>query len=300
MKEKAMSVCNICPRKCNIDRSVAQGYCRESDTIRVARIAPHHFEEPVISGSRGSGTVFFSGCSLRCVFCQNRDISREDGAGREMSDAQLYDAILELQETGVHNINLVTPTHFLHKLIPLLKKLKSSGELHIPVVYNSSGYERVSTLKALEGLVDIYLPDLKYASPQLAAKYSSAPDYPEVAFKAIAEMYRQTGKYQYSATEPDLLSRGVIVRHLVLPSCRADSIAALERLAEAMPTEDILLSLMSQYTPEFALDSPYKELHRRITTFEYGKVVERAEALGFNGFIQERASASSSFTPDFK
>lgn len=294
-----MSVCNICPRKCNIDRSVARGYCGESDVIRVARIAPHYFEEPPISGTRGSGTVFFSGCSLRCVFCQNRDISRHGGVGREMSEDELYSAILALQDSGVHNINLVTPTHFLHKLIPLLTRLKESGDLHIPVVYNSSGYERVETLRQLEGLIDVYLPDFKYASSELAQKYSSAPDYTETALSALREMYRQVGAYRYSS-DGTLLERGLVVRHLVLPSHREDSIAALELIASALPVENLLLSLMSQYTPDFAMDTPFKELHRRVTTFEYGSVVDAAERLGFDGFIQEKTSANTSFTPDFK
>ena len=296
-----MSLCDLCPRKCNIDRSKGSvGYCKEGDALRVARIAPHYFEEPVISGSRGSGTVFFSGCSLGCIFCQNKDISRHGGNGKTLSDSELFEQILALQEQGVHNINLVTPTHFLHRMIPLLDKLKNSGQLHIPIVYNSSGYENTDTLRRLEGLVDIYLPDFKYFSSELARKYSAAPDYPSIAEKAIAEMYRQVGKYQYSDAEPNILARGLVVRHLVLPSCREDSIAVLERLSEIIPPGDILLSLMSQYTPEFALDTPYKELHRKITTFEYEKVVARAEELGFDGFIQSRSSASATFTPDFK
>lgn len=296
-----MSLCNLCPRKCNIDRQSGKlGYCRESDAIRVARISPHYFEEPPISGTRGSGTVFFSGCSLGCVFCQNKDISRRGGSGEIIDDHELYERILKLQEQGVHNLNLVTAAHFLHRIIPLLKRLKSSGQLHIPVVYNSSGYENADTLRRLEGLVDIYLPDFKYFSTELAEKYSAAPDYPSVAEKAIEEMYRQVGKYRYSEKEPSILCGGLIVRHLVLPSCRADSIAVLQRLAEILPPEDILLSLMSQYTPDFAMDTPYKELHRKITTFEYSNVVDVAERLGFDGFIQSRSSASAGFTPDFK
>lgn len=296
-----MEKCRLCPRECTVDRKNGKiGYCGESDTLRVARIAPHFFEEPVISGTRGSGTVFFSGCSLGCVFCQNRDISRRGGNGKEMSEGELYDAILALQESGVHNLNLVTPTHFTHLIAPLLKRLRASGELHIPVVYNTSGYEKAETLRMLDGLVDIYMPDFKYFSPELAKKYSSAPDYPEAASKALSEMFRQVGKYRYSDSEPHILASGLIVRHLVLPSCRADSIAVLEHLASLLPATDILLSLMSQYTPDFALDTPYKELHRRVTTFEYQKVVDRAAELGFDGFIQSKDAASARFTPDFK
>lgn len=294
-----MPICNICPRACGIDRTLEVGFCGEGDTLRVARIAPHYFEEPCISGTRGSGTVFFSGCSLKCVFCQNKDISRQRGLGREISDDGLYREILALQESGVHNINLVTPTHFLHKLVKLLERLKASGDLRIPVVYNSSGYERIESLRALDGLVDIYMPDFKYFSPELAEKYSSAPDYPRVAEAAICEMLRQVGKYRFYDSEPDILKSGVIVRHLVLPSCRQDSIALLRRLAKLVPTGDILLSLMSQYTPDFALDCPHKELHRRVTSFEYSSVVRVAEELGFEGFIQQKESASKSYTPDF-
>lgn len=293
-------ICNICPRKCNIDRASARGFCGESEILRVARIAPHHFEEPPISGTRGSGTVFFSGCSLGCVFCQNKVISREGGRGKEMSADELYSRILELQESGVHNINLVTPTHFIGVLLPLLERLKSSGELRIPIVYNSSGYERVETLRALDGLVDIYMPDFKYASGELAARYSAAPDYPEVAEAAIREMIGQRGRYRYSKDEPDLLESGVLVRHLVLPSHRADSIEVLHRLRAIAEPEDILISLMSQYTPDFAPADAPKNLRRRITKFEYDSVVDVAVSLGFKGFIQSHDSAKSSYTPDFR
>ena len=293
-------ICNICPRKCNIDRSQEhRGFCAEGELFRVARIAPHHFEEPVISGTRGSGTVFFSGCNLRCVYCQNRDISRSGGAGAEICAEELYEKLIELQESGVHNINLVTPTHFNHLLIPLLEKAKSSTDIRIPIVYNSSGYESVDTLKRLDGLVDIYMPDFKYFSDELAQRYSSASNYRAVATEAIKEMLRQRGRYRYSENEPDILQSGVIVRHLVLPSHRADSIDVLNQLASAVSPSDVLLSLMSQYTPEFALDTPYKELHRRLTSFEYSSVCKVAISLGFDGFMQEKSSATSEYTPQF-
>ena len=296
-----MALCNTCPRKCNIDRSTSLGYCTEKDDIRVARIAPHFFEEPPISGTRGSGTVFFSGCSLKCVFCQNSDISKHGGIGRKMSIDELFCAINTLREKGVHNINLVTPTHFALQLIPLLERIKSNNDFKsIPIVYNSSGYENVNTLKALDGLIDIYMPDFKYFSSELSQKYSSASDYCEVATCALQEMLRQTGKYQYSKENEKLLQSGIIVRHLVLPSCRHDSIAVLEHIAKNISTNDILLSLMSQYTPDFAKESPFKELHRKVTSFEYTSVAEKAIELGFNGFIQERSSACAKYTPDFK
>lgn len=294
-----MSLCKLCPRQCNIDRERGLGYCRETDTLRVARIAPHFFEEPPISSVRGSGTVFFCGCSLRCVFCQNRDISRGGDIGEELSEDELYSRIVALLESGVHNLNLVTPTHFVHRIAPLLERLKASGDLRVPVVYNTSGYERVETLLRLDGLVDIYMPDFKYYSSELSARYSSAPDYREVATRALCEMLRQRGKYRYSE-DGTLLESGVLVRHLVLPSHRSDSIDVLRHIAATFGTDDLLLSLMSQYTPEFALDTPYKNLHRKVTSFEYDSVCKEAERLGFDGFMQSRASASASFTPDFK
>jgi putative pyruvate formate lyase activating enzyme len=294
-----MELCNICPRKCGADREKNLGFCRAPKEIMLARAALHHFEEPPISGRNGSGTVFFSGCSLRCVFCQNKDISRRGGVGKEISDAELAERMLELQDSGVHNVNLVTAAHFVHRVAPILERLKKSGELRIPVVYNSSGYESLETLRRLDGLIDIYMPDLKYFSSKLSGEYSSAPDYYEVASRAICEMHRQVGKYEYLENEPDILKSGLIVRHLVLPGCREDSIAVLEHLSALLPADDILLSLMSQYTPEFATDTPYKNLHRRVTTFEYSSVVKRAEELGFDGFVQDKRSASSSFTPDF-
>lgn len=292
-------LCNICPRKCNIDRSKNIGFCYEKDTVRISRIAPHLYEEPPISGKKGSGTVFFAGCNLRCVFCQNKDISQGARIGKEYSKKELIEALIVLQESGVHNINLVTPTHFALQIKEVLEEMKKQGLLHVPVVYNSSGYESIETLKALDGLIDIYMPDIKYFSSELSAKYSSAPDYFDVASKAIAEMLRQRGHYKYNGTEDGLLTSGVLIRHLVLPSHRKDSINALTKLAEIIPPSDVLISLMSQYTPEFALDSPYSELHRRITSFEYNSVCDAALKLGFDGFMQARSSASSVYTPKF-
>ena len=294
-----MELCRLCPRECDVDRENTLGFCGQPKKIQLAKATLHRFEEPPISGTRGSGTVFFSGCSLKCVFCQNKVISREGGLGKQLSADELYERILELAESGVHNINLVTPTHFIGALLPILEKLKSSGELHIPIVYNSSGYERVESLRALDGLVDIYMPDFKYASGELAERYSAAPDYPEVAEAAIREMIRQRGRYRYSTDEPEILESGVLVRHLVLPSHRADSIDVLHRLRAIAEPEDILISLMSQYTPDFALDTPYKNLHRRLTSFEYTAVCCEADSLGFVGFEQQRDSSSAKYTPPF-
>lgn len=290
-----VAVCTACPRACGVRRDAdTHGLCGVPDTFRVARIAPHHWEEPPISGTRGSGTVFFSGCSLRCVFCQNRAISR-GGRGEDMSDAQLTQRILALQDEGVHNINLVTPTHYAPRLRVLLEGIKP--HLRVPVVYNCGGYESLEALRALEGLVDIYLPDFKYISRELSAQYSGAADYAEVARAAIAEMHRQVGAFRTDAD--GMLRRGMIVRHLVLPGCRHDSMDVLRTLAAMLPVTDIRLSLMAQYTPDFAHDCPYPNLHRRVTTFEYTSVLRLAEQLGFDGYMQSPTAATAAYTPDF-
>ena len=295
-KEVPMSKCFLCPRECGADRRAGElGFCAQGEDLRVARIAPHMFEEPPISGTRGSGTVFFVGCSMGCVFCQNRDISRGSAEGKMLTPKELSDAFLSLQDMGVHNINLVTPTHFSKGIRRALEL--SRHKLTIPVVYNTSGYEKTEALRELEGLIDVYMPDMKYASEETAKKYSGAPDYPSVAIRAIKEMYRQVGAYSYG--DGGLLKKGLLIRHLILPSNRKDSIAVLELLARELPTRSVLLSLMSQYTPDFAMDCPYPELHRRLTSFEYSSVLEHAAALGFDGFMQGRASASRGFTPDF-
>ena len=287
-------LCNQCPRKCNVDRSRALGFCGVPEGFRVARVALHAWEEPVISGERGSGTVFFCGCNLRCVFCQNREVSRAT-LGRELSAEELAAKLLRLQEQGAHNLNLVTPTPYARQLIPLLKALKP--RLSIPVVYNCGGYEDVETLRALEGLVDVWLPDFKYFDADLAKRYSAAPDYFPVALDALREMLRQCPTRAFA--KDGTLARGVIVRHLVLPSHRADSIALLEALAREFGSDAFLLSLMSQYTPTFAKDAPDPALHRRLTSFEYEKVLDTATRLGFDGFRQSRSSAPELYSPDF-
>ena len=290
-----MAICTLCPRECAVDRERGErGVCGSGAVARVARASLHAFEEPCLSGTRGSGTIFFSGCSLGCVFCQNREISREP-VGKDMDRRALGSLMLSLQEAGAHNVNLVTASHFADRVAEALADVKP--KLHIPVVYNSSGYERVETLRMLEGLVDIYLPDFKYASGELGARYSAAPDYPEVAARAIAEMYRQTGAFV--PDQDGMAQKGTMVRLLVLPSHRADAMAALHLLADAVPPSEIRLSLMSQYTPEFALDTPYSNLHRRVTRFEYESVREEALRLGFDGYCQEKHAASAAYTPNF-
>ena len=292
-----MTECYLCPRLCGARREAGEyGFCGQSADINISRADLHMFEEPVISGKHGSGTIFFSGCSLRCVFCQNRAISRAiSDKGMTLTPRELADTMLSLEEKGAHNINLVTPTHFADKIVDALLLVKH--RLSIPVVYNSSGYERVETLRTLRGLVDIYMPDIKYASSELAKRYSLALDYPQVAIAAIKEMVDQTCAPMFDSD--GMLKKGTLVRHLVLPAHRDDSIEVMRMLASAVPPDMILLSLMSQYTPEFALDSPHKNLHRRLTTFEYDSVLEVAQTLGFDGFSQKRDSASSVYTPDF-
>ena len=292
-----MKECDICPRKCFADRGAdKKGFCGEGDTVTVSRIALHKWEEPSISGTRGSGTIFFRGCNLRCVFCQNKLISRGGGAYRELDPKSLAREMLTLRDMGAHNINLVTPTHFALRIAEALSLVKC--ELGIPVVYNSSGYESVDTLKKLDGLIDIYMPDFKYASAKLSADYSNAPDYPSVAEAAVLEMFGQVGENVFD--NEGIMQKGLIVRHLVLPACRADSIAVLDTLCRILPKDKFKLSLMSQYTPVFAADCEFKNLHRKVTTFEYNSVLEHAIALGLDGYFQNRASATSAYTPDFE
>ena len=290
-----MPKCTMCPRKCGVDRSQAVGFCGATDKIRIARAALHPWEEPCISGERGSGTVFFVGCNLQCVFCQNRKISRGGEVGREVSPRELEEILLRLQADGAANINLVTPTPYIGQLVPILKHVRS--QLQIPVVYNCGGYESVESLRALEGLVDIYLPDFKYQSAQFSALYSGAVDYSVVAWVALEEMLRQVGRPVMG--EDGLLHRGVVVRHLVLPGCRADSMEILEKLYAKFGNRAFLLSLMSQYTPTFADADAPKNLRRRVTSFEYDAVLQTAQKLGFEGYLQARTSAVTDYTPDF-
>ena len=264
------------------------------DVARVARVALHPFEEPPISGVRGSGTVFFVGCPLGCIFCQNRALRSEE-MGRALDVNDLSRVFLALEEKGAHNINLVTPTHFADKIAESLSMVRH--RLHVPVVYNCGGYERVETLARLRGLVDVYLPDFKYASPDVARAYAAAPDYAERATEALREMYDQVGKVRYDAD--GMMISGVTVRHLVLPGHRADSIAVLDRVASTVPVDEVCLSLMRQYTPDFAPASAPRNLHRRVTSFEYDSVMKHAVELGFEGFFQGKESADASFTPNF-
>lgn len=325
--------CTLCPRNCHVNRLAGEtGYCGQKAVIRAARAALHFWEEPCISGKNGSGTVFFSGCPLRCAYCQNHDIAI-GRAGREISAERLAEIFLELQEKGANNVNLVTPTHFVPLIVPALLRAKEEG-LKIPVVYNTSSYEKVETLRLLEGLVDIYLPDFKYVSAELSGWFSNAPEYFETAKAAIGEMLRQVGPPVFAA--PDgrildagqmneacgneegtdaafLMKRGVIVRHLALPGQEEDSQKALRFLLNTWG-ERIYISIMNQYTPiddfrapmagmpdvEMRKKAAFASLGRRITEEEYEALLDFAVENGIeNGFIQEGETAQESFIPAF-
>ena len=287
-------LCELCPRRCGADRREKAGFCGCGREVKVARAALHFWEEPCISGSRGSGTVFFSGCPLGCVYCQNFEISRGH-IGKAIPVERLAEIFLELQKQGAHNINLVTATPYVPQIISALKLARPA--LKIPVVYNSSGYERVETLRVLKGFVDVYLPDLKHMSSELARRYSGAADYFEVATRALHEMIEQTDGIEYDSE--GLMTRGVIVRHLVLPGARRDSIDILNWVSANLPRGKYLLSLMSQYTPIQGLGA-FPEINCRVTSFEYDAVVSEAVRLGLdNGFMQQRGSADTAYIPPF-
>ena len=283
-------ICTLCPRRCGAERTAEAGggFCRMPGGLRVARAMLHHWEEPPISGQNGAGTVFFSGCTLGCVYCQNGDISA-GGFGKDISTARLREIFEELIGQGAHNIELVTPTHFLPWILPAL-----TPRLPVPVVYNCGGYERVETLRALEGLVDVYLPDLKYADGTLAAELSGAADYFPVACEAIREMFRQVGPY---VLEDGLLTRGVVIRHLVLPGYLDNTRRVLDWIAETFAPGDVLVSLMSQYTPTANMTG---RLARRVTAAEYRAAADYMRNCGItDGFVQERTSAEEAYTPAF-
>lgn len=281
-------ICSICPRHCNVDRKKAVGFCNSGENFRLARAALHYWEEPCISGKNGSGTVFFSGCNLRCVYCQNYEISHEN-KGVEVSDNRLIEIFENLVSQGAENINLVNPTHYSYQLSRVLSRWKSP----VPVVYNTSGYEEVEALKSLDGLIDIYLPDLKYIRNDKSLKYSKAKDYFEKASLAIKEMRRQVS----DLFEDGMMKKGLIVRHLILPQNTNSSLEILDWFKENLP--DTYLSLMAQYVPCGDL-SQYPEINRKITRREYDKVVDYALNLGLDKiFIQELQSADEKFIPPF-
>ena len=284
-------ICTLCPRNCGVERTAESGagVCRMGTQPKIARAALHMWEEPCISGTRGSGAVFFSGCGLRCVFCQNEAISQQ-GEGKIVTPARLAEIFRELEAQGAHNINLVTAAHF----VPAVLEAMNLYRPNIPIVYNSSGYESVETLRMLSGVVDIYLPDYKYIDPNMAAMLSGARDYPEVAFAAIAEMIRQTGAPVYD--ENGMMQRGTLIRHLVLPGLTGDSMKILTRIRDEFP--GIPVSLMGQYTPcGRALSMP--GMDRKIKKKEYARVLAHMEAIGLDGYRQELGSADGAFIPSF-
>ncbi len=292
--------CTVCPRKCGVNRTISTGYCGATDAVEVSKIMLHRWEEPCISGTdenRGSGAVFFTHCPLGCVYCQNRDISRRDRSGRTYTVNELADVFLRLQTDGAYNVNLVSPTHYTPQIVDAVRMAKERG-LTLPVVWNTGGYELPETVAQLRGTVDVFLTDFKYASPDVAKRYSSAEDYPTVTAESLAKMHELVGNCEFDET--GMLLRGIVIRHLILPGHRADSVDVLRKIAEIVPVNDVKLSLMAQYTPEFLENAEtYKKISRRITSFEYKSVLDEAEQLGFDGYSQERTSATRKYTPDF-
>ena len=288
--------CTLCPRRCGAARKDdgSLGFCRVPEAVYVSRAAPHFGEEPCISGTRGSGAVFFCGCNLRCVFCQNYRISRGPEQGKPLTVEQLRALFLRLRDKGVHNLNLVTPGHYSAAIAEALSGL----DLGVPVVWNSSGYETVEQLRALEGLVQVYLPDLKYMDAALAARCSAAPDYPETALAAIREMYRQTGPFQLDGD--GLLRRGVLIRHLILPSAVENTLRVIDAVEDRLPVKNILFSLMRQYTPMPGLPAGFPELARPVTAEEYERCRSYLEFSGIeHGFYQDPESAGEEMIPAF-
>ena len=286
--------CNDCPRQCGAKRGSDQpgGVCRSPALPRISRAAPHYGEEPCISGTRGSGTIFFTGCNLRCVFCQNWEISRGGGTGEILTVPKLRDLMLRLRDQGVHNLNLVTGAHFVRPIAEALHGL----DLGIPVVWNSSGYESVESLRLLDGLVQVYLPDFKYWKPALAKRYSLAEDYPSVAAAAIKEMFRQTGPYALG--KDGLLRRGILIRHLILPGQDLNAMDVIDFAAEEFPAGSVLFSLMSQYTPMPGLDR-FPELQQRVDAETNQRLISYLQKRGLEGFWQDTDAATDEMIPAF-
>lgn len=288
------SACRLCPRQCGADRYSGTGFCGTGAEVIAAKAYLHQWEEPCISYKNGAGTVFFSGCSLKCVYCQNSRISFTD-YGKKLDPGSLQDVFLRLHDMGADNIELVTPTHFIPHITAALDKVKH--RLGIPIIYNTGGYELPETIRRMDGYVDVYLPDIKYFSPEISRKYSAAADYFRYASAAVTEMIRQAGKLQFN--DDGGLLRGTIIRHLVLPGCRKDSMAIMDWIAENTSAEEVLVSIMNQYTPFEHIPDNFPELKRRVTKMEYNSVVRHAEELGIQGFTQEKSSALEKYVPDF-
>ena len=286
--------CNLCNRKCNIDREKELGICQASNKMKIARASLHYWEEPCISGKNGSGTIFFSYCNLKCIYCQNYELSMNH-IGKDITIEEFSDICIDLEKKGANNINLVTPTHYVLQIIEGLKLAKEKG-LSIPIVYNTSSYETVETIKMLDGIVDIYLPDLKYYDDYYAINYSHVKDYFDVASKAINEMFKQVGKPVFN--KDGLLKKGLIVRHLCLPELKEDTKKILNYLYEVYK-DDIYISIMNQYTPVRKFNR-FTNLNRTITEDEYNEIINYAVDLGItNAFIQEGETQKESFIPDF-
>lgn len=292
--KKLYSDCTLCPRNCHVDRSITKGYCRETDELVVARAALHMWEEPCISGTKGSGTIFFSGCSVGCVYCQNHNIA-SGKAGKIITTERLAEIFMELQNKGAHNINLVTPSHYIPHIIEAFNISKNNG-FNIPIVYNTGGYEKIETLQLLDGIVDIYLPDLKYMDENIAQKYSNCRDYFSYASKSLKEMIRQVGEPQFD--NDGIMTKGIVVRHMMLPGCLEDSKNVIKYLHGTFDNM-IFISIMNQYTP-LPHVVKYPEINRKITDDEYDMLIDYAVNLGVeNGFIQEGETQSESFIPEF-
>lgn len=285
--------CQICPHKCKIDRTQNQiGRCKSKDTVKIAKASVHQYEEPCISGENGSGTVFFSNCNLSCEFCQNYEISQK-GIGKEISIERLAEIFLEQQEKGVNNINLVSPTSYAVQIIEAIKIAKNKG-LHLPIIYNTNGYENVETIKMLNGYIDVYLPDLKYAEEDLARKYSKTENYFNIATSAIKEMYNQVGTNEYD--ENGIIKKGIIIRHLILPNHTENSKKVLKWIKENMP-EDITVSVMAQYFPTYKAKN-IDDINRTITKHEYQKIENYLYMLNIkNGYIQELGKNEEMYVP---
>lgn len=292
-----LSSCTLCPRNCKVDRlNGHMGYCRSLAIPKVSLVSLHHFEEPCISGISGSGTVFFSNCNLGCVFCQNYQISHE-GIGKDISIERLSEIFIEEQTNGASNINLVTPTHYVPQIIRALKIAKHNG-LKIPILYNTNGYENIETIQALNGYVDVYLPDLKYYNNKYAIKYSDAPDYFKFASNAIIEMVNQVGEPVFN--EDGLIVKGVIIRHLMLPGLLFDSKKIIDFIYNTFK-DKVFVSIMNQYIPMYkATGKEYSEINKCLNPRHYSALIDYSLSLGIkNGFIQEEGSDSKSFIPDF-
>ena len=293
---KLLKKCEICPHKCKIDRTKNQvGRCKSKDTVKVATASIHKFEEPCISGINGSGTVFFSNCNLSCVFCQNYEISQQ-GVGKEISIERLSEIFLMQQAKGVNNINLVSPTSYAAQIIEAIKIAKNKG-LNIPIIYNTNGYENIETIKLLDGYIDVYLPDLKYAENDLGKKYSKIENYFEIATTAIKEMYKQVGENQYD--ENGIIKKGMIIRHLILPNHTENSKKVLKWINDNMP-KNITVSIMAQYFPTYRAKD-IKELSRKITKYEYQKIENYLYSLDLeNGYIQEIGENEECYVPKWE